>query len=377
MTAHALLSASGAHRWLKCPPSAQYEATFKDSGSVYAAEGTLAHALGEYYLRAQVLGRSDPVALDQITDDALYSSEMDRYAQGYADYVEALYLSSKSATYIDIERRVSYADYVPEGFGTCDCVLVRDGHELNIIDLKYGKGVPVSAEDNPQLMLYALGALAEVATIFAIDTVAMHIYQPRLDNISTWAIPTDDLLAFGARVKPIAQLAYQGGGDFCPGDHCRFCRARAVCRARADDAVRLAGFTSQDPRSLSLEEYGDYITKGQNVAEWLKDVEAHALKRLLAGESIPGYKAVEGRANRRIKDDGAFAARLIEDGYDEALIYRPRTLETLTALEKLVGKKEFGKYDDFIERPAGKPTLVKESDKRPAINTLDTIFKED
>lgn len=366
---HALLSASAAKRWLSCPPSARLTENMPDTASEYAAEGTLAHALGELKLRKkfEIMKKSAyDKALKEIKANPLYSPEMDGYTDDYLDYVAALMHSYKTKPYIAIEKRLDYSHIAPSGFGTGDCVIMCGG-ELHIIDLKYGRDVPVSAEDNPQLKLYALGALREYELLYDIRNVTLHIVQPRTeDGNSSWSIARGALEAWGGSIKPIARLAYEGKGEYACGDHCRFCKARQTCRARADFMLSEAGFTSLPPELLSDEELGRILERARLFANWLTDVENYALGAILDGRTITGFKAVEGVSRRRITDiDAAFAA-LIEGGIDEALLYERKPLG-LTELEKLLGgKKKLAELiGGYIEKPQGKPTLVSADDKRP------------
>lgn len=372
---HSLLSASAAKRWLSCPPSARLTENMPDTASEYAAEGTLAHALGELKLRRkfEIMKKSAyDKALKEIKANPLYSPEMDGYTDGYLDYVAALMHSYKAKPYIAIEKRLDYSHVAPGGFGTGDCVIMCGG-ELHVIDLKYGRGVPVSAEDNPQLKLYALGALREYELLYDIRTVTLHIVQPRTeDGNSSWNIARGELEAWGESIKPIAQLAYEGKGEFSCGDHCRFCKARQTCRARADFMLSEAGFTSLPPELLSDEELGRILERARLFANWLTDVENYALSAILGGRTITGFRVVEGVSRRRITDVYKAFEELKNRGYDEALLYERKPLG-LTELEKLLGgKKKLAELiGGYIEKPQptlgpqGKPTLVSADDKRP------------
>ncbi len=366
---HALLSASAAKRWLNCPPSARLTENMPDTASEYAAEGTLAHALGELKVRKKFEIMKKSVydkTLKELKADPLYSPEMDGYTDGYLDYVAAIMHSFKTKPYIAIEKRLDYSHIAPGGFGTGDC-LIMCGGELHIIDFKYGKGVPVSAEDNPQLKLYALGAVREYELLYDIQNITLHIVQPRTDDgNSSWTITRAALDEWGESIKPVARLAYDGKGDFKCGDHCRFCKAKSTCRARADFMLSEAGFTSLPPELLSDDELGKVLERARLFANWLSDVENYALNAILNGKTITGFKAVEGTSRRRITDiDGAFEV-LKSNGYDEAVLYE-RTPLGITDLEKLIGgkKKLTDLIGGFIEKPQGKPTLVPADDKRP------------
>lgn len=366
---HALLSASAAKRWLNCPPSARLTENMPDTASEYAAEGTLAHALGELKVRKKFEIMKKSVydkTLKELKADPLYSPEMDGYTDGYLDYVAAIMHSFKTKPYIAIEKRLDYSHIAPGGFGTGDC-LIMCGGELHIIDFKYGKGVPVSAEDNPQLKLYALGAVREYELLYDIQNITLHIVQPRTDDgNSSWTITRAALDEWGESIKPVAQLAYDGKGDFKCGDHCRFCKAKSTCRARADFMLSEAGFSSLPPELLSDDELGKVLERARLFANWLSDVENYALNAILSGKTITGFRAVEGTSRRKITDiDGAFEV-LKANGYDEAVLYE-RTPLGITDLEKLIGgkKKLTELIGGFIEKPQGKPTLVPADDKRP------------
>lgn len=366
---HALLSASAAKRWLNCPPSARLTENMPDTASEYAAEGTLAHALGELKVRKKFEIMKKSVydkTLKELKADPLYSPEMDGHTDSYLDYVAAIMHSFKTKPYIAIEKRLDYSHIAPGGFGTGDC-LIMCGGELHIIDFKYGKGVPVSAEDNPQLKLYALGAVREYELLYDIQNITLHIVQPRTDDgNSSWTITRAALDEWGESIKPVAQLAYDGKGDFKCGDHCRFCKAKSTCRARADFMLSEAGFSSLPPELLSDDELGKVLERARLFANWLSDVENYALNAILNGKTITGFRAVEGTSRRKITDiDGAFEV-LKSNGYDEAILYE-RTPLGITDLEKLIGgkKKLTDLIGGFIEKPQGKPTLVPADDKRP------------
>ncbi len=379
MAAHAKLSASGAHRWLNCPGSVKLEEGFSDTTSVYAKEGTLAHDVSELKLQKYFVKGVGPKTFQKkmavFKKSEFWGPEMDKMTDVYFDEVKRKALEFKSTPFVNIEERVDFSDWVPEGFGTADCIMVH-GSELVVMDLKYGKGVPVSVENNPQLLLYALGAYANYSWIYDIQKVTLCIVQPRLNNIDYWTIDTAELLTFGDKVRPIAEEAFNGSDRFKEGDHCRFCKAKSVCGERAanmfDVVQEVKPFIKKKGRKheikglLTADQIGEFLTKCKGVTEWIKDLQEEALAQILAGTAVPGYKAVEGRSNRRIVDEAALARVLMDKGFEESVLYKPPALETLTNLEKLVGKKEFGKIGkDLIVKPQGKPTLVPESDKRP------------
>lgn len=374
---HALLNASGASRWLNCPPSARLEEQFPDSTSEAAAEGTLAHALGELKLQKYFTPMAKSTftkAHNKIKKDPLYTKEMEDYTDEYLDYIKSVTLGFPSTPTVGIEKTVDFSGYAPEGYGTADCVLIS-GDTLHIIDLKYGKGVPVSAEKNAQMRLYALGAMDAYSYLCdSFKTVQMVIFQPRLDSISVDQMEAETLLNWGnVFVKPLAQQAFKGEGDFTPGDHCRFCRAKAVCRARSVTNTALEDFKGKLPPLISNEEVGDLLLKAQDLAKWAKDLEEYALSACLAGENIPGWKAVEGRSNRAFTDiDAAFKA-IKEKGLAKEEVLYIRKPITLTETEKLIGKKEFETaLSEFVIKPPGKPALAKATDKREPITLKDS-----
>lgn len=361
---HAFLSASGAHRWMHCAPSAMLEKQFPDKGSDYAAEGTLAHSLAELKLRKQfeIMKPSEYTEqLNAFKSDKLYQPEMDGYTDTYVDYIKRLCMSFESQPYVVIEKRLDFSHIVPGGFGTGDCVILW-GDTLHVVDLKYGKGVPVSAENNPQLRLYALGAVHEYKLLYNIQNVQMHIIQPRLDNISTESLTAAELLQWAETVKPIADQAAKGVGEYCAGEWCRFCRAKAQCRARAVQLLEIGRDQHKD--LLTDAEIGEILLQAQTLQSWVKSLEEYAEKQLIAGKEIPGWKLVEGRSNRTITDVDAAFKTLRESGYEEALLYERKPLN-LTGLEKLCGKKHLTELiGAYIIKPPGKPTVVPETDKR-------------
>lgn len=365
---HALLSASAAKRWINCPPSVRLTEGMPDKPSEYAAEGTLAHALAELKLRRkfEVMPKSKYTkAFDAIKADPAYNAEMDGYTDDYLDYILSIaHRYNKTKPYVVIEKQLNYSHIAKDGFGTSDAVLICK-NDLHIIDFKYGKGVPVSAEDNPQLMLYALGAVAEYNFLYDIQNVFLHIVQPRIsDGISSWEISCADLTAWGDSIKPIAEQAYNGEGGFKCGDWCRFCKAKAACRARTESFFALEADAKIPKELLTDAEIGEVLTRAQTLKNWVSDLEEYALNAILTGTDIAGWKAVEGRSNRRISDiDSAFDV-LKSNGYDESLLYERKPIG-LTELEKLVTKKKLDELiGDKIIKPQGNPTLAPADDKR-------------
>lgn len=365
---HAMLSASSAHRWLNCTPSARLEQEFKDRQTEAAAEGTAAHALAEYKLRRALHQQAKrPVS-------RYANSEMDEYTEDYAQFVQEAIAEAKrycADPVVHIEQRLDFSDYVPDGFGTGDCVIVAD-RRLHIIDFKYGQGVLVEAEHNPQMMLYALGALHVYDALYDVDEVSMTIYQPRRANVSTWTISVDELRAWAENeLRPRAQLAYSGEGEYCPGAWCMFCRAAVKCRARAEEKLRLAQYEFAQPPVLTDGEIAGILGKLDDLVRWATDIREYALNAALSGVHFDGWKVVEGRANRRYTDEAAAAQAVIATGHDP---YEHRLLG-ISAMEKLLGRKKFSEVlGELVERPQGKPTLVPASDKRPELSDVDSEF---
>lgn len=363
-TEHAKLSASGAYRWIACTPSADFETRFKNESSQYAIEGTRAH----YFCEKKLLHSLYPIQHEKpVCED----KDMDKYTDVYIDYCLEVLNSCKTICddpKITVEERLDFSKWVPEGFGTGDCCIVAD-KTLHVIDFKYGQGLPVSAINNPQLRLYGLGALAAYEYLYDFDTICLHVVQPRLDNISVETISVDELETWANEIiVPAAKLAIDGKGEFKVGDHCGFCNAKKVCKARAEHYLQLTKFNQQDPRELTKTEVASIIEIAEGIKKWSDDVKDYALHEVLEGEDIPGYKAVRGRSTRIITQPIKVAETLVEGGFDEALIYKPKELMTLTNLEKLVGKKAFTEMcAQYIDKPEGKPTLVHISDKREAI----------
>lgn len=370
---HAILSASSSERWLNCPPSARLCEAYEDKGSDYAAEGTDAHALCEFRLK-QALGIPAESPIENLS---WYSEEMEDCAAGYAAYVLELLETAKqtcSDPVVMIEQRVDFSRWVPGGFGTGDCICIAEGL-LNIVDLKYGTGIEVNAGHNPQMMLYALGALEIFDGIYDIDTVRMTIYQPRKSNISVYEMAKDELLEWAdTGLKQKAQLAYEGQGEFNCGEWCRFCKAKAECRERAEANLALAKYDFEEPALLADEEIADILGKVDALTAWASDVKEYALQQAVSGKQWSGWKLVEGRSNRKYTDDAVVAAAVESAGFDP---YERKVLG-ITAMQKLLGKTRFEELLAlYIEKPQGKPTLVPESDKRPSINTAKKDFMEE
>lgn len=381
--AHAKLSASGASRWATCPGSVQMEDGIPDKESVYAQEGTLAHEMSElklkHYLDPKGFGkRKLNAAIKKLKENELYQAEMESYTDTYVDFIKEKALSFPSNPYIEIEKRVDFSRWVDGGFGTCDCVLIH-GSTLSIIDLKYGKGVPVSAEQNEQLILYALGAYDAFNLIYNLDKIELNIVQPRINNFSTWEISITELLLWGDYFKVQAEKALGGNGELVPSAKaCKFCKARDICTARAENNLSLESEIKLKPNEIPKDKLYEYISRGEDIAKWVADLKAYALDMCLKGEDVKGLKAVAGRTSRSWTNQDEAINKLIEGGIDEAIIYDKVPL-TLAKLEKALGKQQFTTLvGDMVVTSEGKPTLVFENDKRPAItNTVNatSIFK--
>lgn len=397
---HALLSASSAARWMACTASPRFEAQFHEITSEYAEEGRLAHSFCELKVLKKFTNsintRTYNSRLNKLKKEPLYADEMDRTSDLYIEHLTEKAMGYDSPPLVNAEVRVDFSEYVPDGFGTCDCIMIG-GDMLDITDYKHGKGVPVSAEGNPQMRLYALGALKKYEPFYGgmIQRVRMTIDQPRIQSEPvSETITVDELKAWGKTIKPIAQTAYSGFGEFKPGDHCRFCRGKAQCRARADANTALEDFkdcllptaknieqaqqnpAENAPAMLTNAEIGELLVRGQHLVQWYKDLEEYALSALLNGEEIAGWKAVAGRSNRTFNDQEAALAAVIAAGYDESLVYE-RKPKTLTGLEELMGKKEFAeKIGQYVVKPIGKPTLAPMSDKREPYSTAAADFSE-
>ena len=374
--AHAVLSASGSKRWLSCPPSARLEREFPDKAGEAAQEGTLAHALAEARIRhwlGEISENGLTLRIDSIRHDALYSPEMGEYVQEYVDLcVEKINAAQGVAL---VEERLDFSRWVRNGFGTGDMVIIGDG-VLEIVDLKYGKGVPVSAEGNTQMQLYALGAIEQYGYIYDFTHVRMSIFQPRNGGLSTQLMSVDDLLAWGESIKPIAELAYEGKGDFKAGDHCRFCRAAAQCKALSEYNMEIAKLEFRDADLLTDDEVSSVLERVDGLVRYAEKIKTFALAEALKGHKWPGFKIVAGRSNRRITDVVKAVKLLRKAGYADDVIYKPLELQTITDLEKTITKKKFGELlGSVVEKPPGKPALVPEDDKRPEYDPVQSEFE--
>lgn len=379
---HAKLSASGAHRWMACTPSASLESEFPESTSEYAEEGTFAHALADLIINYNLHNIAKAPFnknFEKMKENRYFSQELLEYVEGYANQIFEFVNEAKllcDDAIVLTEQRLDFSSYVPEGFGTGDVVIIAD-KEIHVIDLKYGKGVGVVAEDNPQTRLYGLGALESFGMLYDIEQVRTTICQPRLDMVTSETLTVDELLEWAeTEVKPRAEMAMAGEGEFVVGDHCRFCKARKTCRARAEYNLELTKMEFKTAELLDDSEIGEILRKADQLVNWVKDITEYALEEALKGKKFDGWKVVEGRSNRKYLDDIKVADTLKGAGYDEAVIYEKK-LYGITAMEKIVGKKKFGELlNDLIIKPQGKPTLVPESDKRPEYSSADNAAKD-
>lgn len=371
--AHALLSASASSRWLNCTPSVRLEEQFPDSTSEFAEEGTLAHEIAElklrkYYTEQGMTQRTFNTRLNKMKKHELYQDEMLKHTDTYLEYLQGLTLAMSSPPYVAVEKRIDYSLYAQEGFGTVDCLIIS-GHTLYVNDFKYGKGVAVSAEDNSQLKLYALGAYLEYSFLYPIQKIHLSIVQPRLNSISEFEITVDELLSWGEEIKPLAQKAFAGEGEFVPGEHCKFCKAKAQCRARADQYTALDDFKQMKPPLLSNEEVGQVLEKAQHIESWVKALKGYALTESLKGVEIAGWKAVEGRGSRSFTNMDVAFAHLKENGIVEAILY-DRIPLTVPQIEKVLKTEQFRSLLEepgHVQKSAGKPTLAPTSDKRKQV----------
>ena len=379
---HAHLSASGAKRWMSCPPSANLEAQFPEKTSEFAQEGTFAHSLAELILRYnnnEITKKTFSTRMNKLKKESFYSQEMEDYITDYTQMVWEQFNEAKAScpdAQALFEQRLDFSEYVPEGFGTGDVVIIADDL-VQVIDLKYGKGVGVSAAENPQLRLYGLGAYLEHSMLYDIRRVKTTIIQPRFENISTEELTIEELLEWAEKeVRPKAQMAISGEGELCVGDHCRFCKAFALCRAQKEHQMELAKYDFAAAELLEDFEIGDILARVDALVKWAEAVKDYAFDQALNhGKHYDGWKLVEGRSNRKYTDEKIVAEVLTKAGYQE--IYKPQELQSITAIEKLIGKKKFAELlEDLVEKPEGKPALVPETDKRPELNSVEAAAEE-
>jgi hypothetical protein len=384
--AHALLSASKASQWLNCPPSARLQEGIPDKSSEDADRGTTAHELAEVRLRQRLTvpntAQRDELErqIKSIKATKFYDQEMEEFIQDYVDYVEEQFLVAKTVSpdaVVLLEAESDFSQWVPEGKGIADVVIISDG-SMRIIDLKYGAGVPVSAIDNPQIRLYGLGAWANYNYLFDIHEVYLTIVQPRLDSITVETMSIDQLLDWAEKVvKPTAILAWSGEGEYHPGEkQCRWCQVKAICRARADEAMKALAYEFHDPALLTDEEIGSVLAIADELHAWAKQVKEYALEQAKSGHRIPQWKLVAGKSDRTITDKDTAKAALEAAGIEQDKYLKPQELLGITALEKQIGKKELtALIGDLIAKPQGKPVLVSESDNRPELNSIENDFE--
>lgn len=371
---HAILSASGSHRWLACTPSARLEQEFNDTDSTASLEGTAAHSLAEHKLKKKL-------KMQSTRPNTIYDNdEMEMYTDDYSDYVVEQYTKAKrydENAKVLIEQRLDFSCYVPEGFGTGDAVIVSKG-KLHIIDLKYGLGVLVNAEKNPQMMLYALGALRKYEKEYEIKKVKLTIFQPRRENVTTWETTTAALKKWANKIlRPKAEMAYRGTGKYEPGAHCQFCKAAIKCRARAEEKLKLAKEEFKKPPLIADNEIESVLAKIPDIKKWCDDIMEYALEKALNGKKWEGFKIVAGRGTRKYLNEEAVVEALNKAGYYD--IYK-KSLLPITEMEKLMTKKTFSEVlGKLVGKTEGKPTLVSLDDKRPELNTIQAKneFKEE
>ena len=382
MSSHALLSPSSAHRWMNCPLAPRLEATLPEKPSEYAREGTVAHSVCEITAKKKfkkVKAAEYNRVIKKLKTDASWDDEMLHTAETYVEHLTERAMEFANEPYIAFEVKVDISDYVPEAFGRCDCVMFG-GDTLIITDYKHGKGVPVNPDENPQLMLYALGALKLYKPLFgvALKKVAVYIDQPRIGAYDGWTCTVDELLAWGESVKPKAQMAFMGFGEYHAGDWCRFCRANGICKAQAEQQIGafddFSAAVGNPTALLSPSEMGEVLKRGETLVSWYETVREKALESLLNGEKIPGYKVVEGRSTRCWTDQDKALDKLQESGVDRAVIY-DSVPKTLAQLEKLLGTARFKELvGEFVTKPQGKPTLALETDSRKEFNSAAADF---
>ncbi len=385
MSSHALLSPSAAHRWLNCTPAPRLEATLPNITSEYAAEGTLAHSVCEITAKKKfkkVKAADCTKTIKRLKKNNLWDDEMLHTADAYVEHLSERAMRFEHEPYVAFEVGVDVSDYVPESFGRCDCIMFG-GDTLVITDYKHGKGVPVSAEHNPQMMLYALGALKLYRPLFgeAIKNVEVYIDQPRINSYDGWQCGIDDLLAWGKSIRPLAQKAFMGLGEYKAGDWCRFCRANGCCKAQAalqtsafDDFKDAATGELPNPALLTPEALGKILNLGKTLVDWYEAAKKNALDVILSGKKVPGWKAVEGKSTRIWSDQDKALDTLLQAGIERAVIY-DSVPKTLAQLEKMLGKTKFTELvGSFVVKPQGKPALADESDSRKEFSSAAADF---
>lgn len=382
MAQHARLSASSAARWLNCTPSALLAEQFPDTGSKYAAAGTLAHSIAELKARKHFLEPMGPqkygAALKKLKADESYDPGMDTATDVYLDHLKSIAMQYDQTPFVALEVKVDYSHVAPEGFGTADCIMIA-GDEMHVVDYKNGAGVPVDAEENPQMMLYALGALNVYRPLYgnSIQRIHLHIVQPNAGGVKSWEISRKDLNIWATSiVQPRAKLAYNGEGDYNPGPWCddHFCPARATCMARAKKLLEMEDVAGQDPATMNDSQIGEILTRATSLQKWVSALQDYAFNAAMSGRKIDGFKLVEGRASRDwINQDDAFR-QLQDKGVPEAMLWERKPV-SVASLEKALGKKVFSEQaGELVERKPGKPALVPESDKRPEWTPAEGAF---
>ena len=382
MSSHALLSPSSAHRWLNCPLAPRLEATLPEKSSEYAQEGTVAHSVCEISAKKhfkKVKAAEYNKVIKKLKTNALWDDEMLRTAETYVEHLAERAMSFPNEPYIAFEVKVDIADYVPEAFGRCDCVMFGGG-TLILTDYKHGKGVPVSVVENPQLMLYALGALKLYQPLFggALQKVELYIDQPRLNSYEGWSCTASELLEWGETVKPKANMAFMGFGEYHSGEWCRFCRANGICKAQAEQTTSafddFSDVVKANPALLTPEDMGVILERGKNLVAWYESIKEKALESILNGTKVPGWKAVEGRSSRVWADQDKALEKLQASGIDRAVIY-DSVPKTLAQLEKLLGTAKFKELvGDLVVKPQGKPALASADDSRKEFNSAVADF---
>lgn len=368
--AHALLSASSAHRWLNCPPSAVAAEAYPRQDTEFTREGTTAHEVAEHVANG---GNPNLEELRDWMPDV--NQEMIECAKGYADYIQDQIQEPDAL--VMLEQRVDFSPWVPDGYGTGDCIIIQ-GDTMDVIDYKYGKGVAVSAVDNPQEMCYGLGALNEYGFAYEIERVRLHIYQPRINNVSVHEMTVADLLAWGESIKPVAEQAAKGKGKYHAGAWCKFCPHAGRCRTLTkvcSEYVETHGLKVRVP-VLAAHEVAEVLAMEPLVTLWLKRVKDQALSTMLSGEQIPGYKVVEGKpGNRKWFDELQVLAVLEEAGYSREDVTETKLLSP-AGMDKALGKKKAAELlEGMVTRSAGAPVIAPESDKRPTYNPADDFEK--
>ncbi len=377
MTTHAKLPPSSAERWIACPPSVKLSERFPDTTTSYAEEGTTAHLVAEIAIRKALGLLTEQEAAARMGEAEMslyYSKDM---PDNLAPYIEYVVSHAAGADFVGLEERLNIGEWVPGGYGTSDAVIIK-GDLLEVVDLKYGQGVPVSAVGNPQFRLYGLGAVQEWFMLYPFDRVRCTVIQPRLDNISSEELRVGELAMWAEKVlRPAALLAEKGEGEYKSGEHCRWCKAKAVCRRRAEDNMALARYEFAEPALLTNEDIADILSAAGELKTWASDVEAYALDQALNhGASFHGYKLVEGRSLRQLTDEDGAVRILVENGVAEESLYT-RSLVGIPAMEKLVGKRRLAELlKEHIVKPQGKPALVKDTDKRPALNSTEAAAQD-